>query len=65
MPVIRVEMFEGRSIEQKRNMVAEVTAAFIKTCGGTPASVQVVITDFSPENWGVSGELVADRNKGT
>ena len=65
MPIIRVEMFEGRSTEQKRNLVSELTTAFVETCGGTPASVQVVITDFSCENWGVGGQLIVDRNKGT
>lgn len=64
MPIIRVEMFEGRSIEQKRNLVTELTTAFVAACGGTPASVQVVITDFSSEDWGVGGQLIVDRNKG-
>lgn len=62
MPIIRVEMFEGRSREQKREMVKEVTDAFVRTCGGTPQSVTVVISDLSQENWGVAGQLVADRS---
>jgi len=34
MPVIHVELFEGRSVEQKRALVRELTDALIRTCGG-------------------------------
>ena len=33
MPVIRVEMFK-RNQEQKRNLVRELTDAFIRSCEG-------------------------------
>ena len=31
MPIIRVEMFEGRTIDQKKELVKELTNSFIKT----------------------------------
>ena len=34
MPVIRVEMFK-RTLEQKRELIKELTDSFVKTCGGT------------------------------
>ena len=61
MPVIRVEMFKGRTKDQKREMVKELTDSFIKTCGGTPESVHIVITDVDMEDWGVAGDLCADK----
>ncbi len=61
MPMIRVEMFEGRTREQKRALVEALTNAFIETCGGKPESVQVVIQDVSPFDWGGGGELFGDR----
>ena len=57
MPIIRVEMFPGRTSEQKRALVKEVTEAFVRTCGGTPQSVYVVITSVDKDDWGTGGEL--------
>jgi len=61
MPIIRVEMFKGRSVEQKRNLVRELTRAFVETAGGTPASVHVVIADVEKSDWGSGGELSSDK----
>ena len=60
MPVIRVEMFEGRTSEQKKAMVKEVTEAFVRTAGGPPESVHVVITDVEKSHWAVAGVLASD-----
>lgn len=61
MPMIRVEMFEGRTIEQKRNLVKAVTDCFIETCGGKHDQVHVIVDEVSQENWAVGGELFADK----
>lgn len=61
MPMIRVEMFKGRSREQKRALARALTEAFNSTCGGTPQSVQVVITDIDREDWATAGELAIDK----
>ena len=61
MPIIRVEMFKGRTKDHKRELVKELTDSFIKTCGGTAESVQIVITDVDMEDWGSGGELCADK----
>ncbi|MGE0211936.1 MAG: 4-oxalocrotonate tautomerase [Parvibaculaceae bacterium] len=61
MPIIRVEMFKGRTREQKRALVKELTDTFIRTCGGKPESVQIVIVDVAKEDWGTAGVLMADK----
>lgn len=60
MPMIRVEMFPGRTRDQKRAFVKAVTDAFVATCGGTPQSVQVVFQDVAKDDWGVAGRLASD-----
>jgi len=60
MPVIRVEMFKGRTPEQKKALVKEVTEAFVRTAGGTPEAVQVVITDVEKDDWAVGGVLASE-----
>ncbi|CAN5523614.1 tautomerase family protein [soil metagenome] len=61
MPVIRVEMITGRTREQKRALIKELTDGFIKTCGGKPESVQIVLVDVKKEDWGSAGEAMADK----
>ena len=61
MPIIRVEMFAGRTKQQKRALVRELTDAFVNAAGGTPESVNVVITDVDKSDWGSGGELCSDK----
>ncbi|MFK0377883.1 4-oxalocrotonate tautomerase [Pandoraea sp. NPDC090278] len=60
MPTFHVEMFEGRTIEQKRAFVKAVTQAAVETIGCTPGSVDIIITDIKPENWSTAGTLWSD-----
>ena len=60
MPIIRVEMLSGRTREQKRNLVRELTQAFNRTCGSKPEEVQIVIADIDKEDWGAGGNLLSD-----
>lgn len=61
MPIIRVEMYKGRTRDQKRALVKELTEAFLRTCGSTPEAVQVVIVDVDKEDWGTAGVLACDK----
>jgi 4-oxalocrotonate tautomerase len=58
MPVIRVEMFAGRSPAQKQAFAQAVTESFVAICGGTPQSVQIVFQDVAKADWAVAGKLV-------
>lgn len=62
MPIIRVEMFEGRDEEQKSRLAKGLTDAFVESCGGKPESVHVVISDIAPQNWAVAGQLVSKKS---
>lgn len=59
MPIIRVEMFDGRSREQKEKFARAVTEDFVSICGGTPQSVQVVFSDVSRDDWATAGTLAS------
>lgn len=61
MPIIRVEMFKGRSRDQKRALARELTDAFIRVAGGRPEAFHVVFTDMDKDNWAVGHELMSDR----
>ena len=61
MPIIRVEMFPGRTADQKRDLARELTDGFVRACGGPGDQLHVVITEVERENWGVGGELMSDK----
>jgi 4-oxalocrotonate tautomerase len=60
MPMIRIEMFEGRTSEQKRACAEAVTKAWVETCGGTPQSVQIIFSDVAKSDWAIGGRLASD-----
>ncbi|CAM5782664.1 4-oxalocrotonate tautomerase [Rhizobacter fulvus] len=61
MPTIRIEMFEGRTPEQKRALVAAVTEACVKTIGASPESVDILLFDIAKQNWATGGTLWSDK----
>lgn len=61
MPTIRVELFEGRSPEQKRLLVQALTDAAVSTLGGSPDSVDVLIHEVARHHWATGGRLWSER----
>ena len=42
MPTIRVELFEGRTVEQKRALAQALTEATVKTLACPPGGVDIM-----------------------
>jgi len=61
MPIIRVEMFKGRTQDQKRNLVKELTEAFNRTCGDNHQGIDVMLFDIEKDNWGSGGVLFSEK----
>ncbi|MDB5797988.1 MAG: putative 4-oxalocrotonate tautomerase [Paucimonas sp.] len=57
MPTINVQMFEGRSLEQKRAFVKAITEATVATLGAKPESVDIIIQEVRREDWATGGKL--------
>lgn len=62
MPTYHIEMMEGRTIEQKKQLVAEITRVSVEILGGSPESVDILITDVKRENWATGGKLWTERS---
>ncbi len=60
MPTIHVEMFAGRTVEQKRALAAALTEACVKTIGATPESVDIIFRDVERHDWASAGRLWSD-----
>ncbi|MDY3706730.1 2-hydroxymuconate tautomerase [Vagococcus lutrae] len=55
MPIVTVQMLEGRTVEQKQALIKEVTQTVVKTTGAKQEAVTVVIEEMKKENYGVAG----------
>jgi len=61
MPTIRVELFAGRSLEQKRALAQALTEATVRTLGGSPEAVDVIFADVERHDWASGGQLWSDK----
>ncbi len=59
MPVVIVEMWEGRTVDQKRTIVEGITTAF-EQIGVPPEALQIVINDIPKHNWAIAGKLASE-----
>jgi len=59
MPVVTVEMWEGRSIEQKRTLTEGITETFSKI-GTSPDKLIIIFKDNAKHNWAQGGKLASD-----
>jgi 4-oxalocrotonate tautomerase len=60
MPTLHLEMHPGRTLEQKRAFVREVTRVTVETLVCPPESVDIVITEVPRDAWAKGGKLLAD-----
>jgi 4-oxalocrotonate tautomerase len=60
MPTLRVEMFAGRTVEQKRALARELTEATMRALGVPASAVEVLFYDIEKHDWAVAGTLCSD-----
>ena len=64
MPVVTVEMFEGRSIDQKRRLVRAIADALVEHINAKPEGTHVIIHELPRQNWAWAGTLASDPGFG-
>jgi len=60
MPVVIVEMWEGRTIEQKKQLVEGITSSLVKI-GVPQEAVHIIIKDNPKHNWATGGKLASEK----
>jgi 4-oxalocrotonate tautomerase len=61
MPIIHVNMFEGRTVDQKRKMVVAMTEAVVKSLDVKPEAVRIIMHDIPRHNIAVAGVLASEK----
>jgi 4-oxalocrotonate tautomerase len=60
MPVVTVELFEGRTTEQKREMAKAITEAVVRIGKAPAEGTWVIFRDVKKSDWAVAGKLSSD-----
>lgn len=61
MPYVTVKMIEGRTEEQKKALVEEVTKAVSKTVNAPVENITVFIEEMSKNHYAVGGVRASDK----
>ena len=62
MPIVRIEMWEGRTHAQKAELARVITEAIVTIAQTTPEATTIVFEDISKSNWATAGVLASDKN---
>jgi 4-oxalocrotonate tautomerase len=60
MPIIRIEMWTGRTHAQKTELARVITDAMVTIAHTTPEATTIVFEDIAKENWATGGVLASD-----
>ena len=60
MPIVRVEMWTGRTEAQKKELASVITDAMVNIAHTTPEATIVVFEDIDKDNWAQAGKLSSD-----
>ena len=56
MPFVRIDLFEGRTLEQKKALAKEVTEAVVRNTGAPQSAVHVIINDMPEGTYFLKGK---------
>ena len=61
MPLIHVELFEGRAPDVKREFVAAITRETCRVLKCEPAAVTIVLRDVKKSDWAAGGVIWSEK----
>ena len=64
MPLVTVTMLHGRSAEQKRRLIADLTTVMVQVAEVRHEQVEVVLQEVTGDNWGRAGVPLSEVNAG-
>lgn len=61
MPIIQVNLLEGRTVAQKRAMIAAVTDAVVDSLGVKRETVRIMINEMQAEHFALGGVSAGEQ----
>jgi 4-oxalocrotonate tautomerase len=63
MPLIQVNIMEGRPPEKIKALIENLTDTVVETLDAPKQSVRVLINEMPATHWGIAGVPASERNK--
>jgi 4-oxalocrotonate tautomerase len=60
MPLVTIEMWEGRSVDQKRELAQGITSVMTNKLGIPAEAVTIIMKDVPKYNWAIGGKLASE-----
>jgi 4-oxalocrotonate tautomerase len=60
MPIVKVEMWTGRTKEQKAELARAITEAVVNIARTTPEETVIIFQDVDRENWAKAGVMASE-----
>ena len=60
MPIVRIEMWTGRTEAQKKELARVITDAMVNVAHTTPEATIIIFEDIDKENWAQEGKLSSE-----
>ncbi len=61
MPILQIHLLQGRTLEQKKRLVKEVTEAVCRSLDAQPEQVRIILAEMAREEYSIAGTLLSDR----
>ncbi|OLS34858.1 4-oxalocrotonate tautomerase [Bacillus sp. MRMR6] len=61
MPIINVQILEGRPKEKVEEVIYNITNTVSETLGAPKESIRVIVTEIPKTHWGIAGVPVSKR----
>ena len=63
MPIVQIQLLEGRSAEQKRHIIYEMTETLARVADAPKESIRIIIQEIPSDHWGIAGETMTEKRK--
>ena len=63
MPIIQAHILAGRSEEQKRALIRNLTEAVVRSLGVPGESVRVIISEMEKDAYGIGGRTAKELGR--
>ena len=61
MPIVQIDLLEGRTVEQKRVLAEKVTKAIVESLNCPETAVSIIVREMKADNFAKAGKLWCDN----
>ncbi|NLA06308.1 MAG: 4-oxalocrotonate tautomerase [Firmicutes bacterium] len=61
MPIVQIDFFEGKTVEQKRVLAEKVTKAIAESLNCPETAVSIIMREMKTDNYAKAGRLWCDN----